>query len=136
MSTTTTTTTTTDYLNTRQAARDQANAEWVALNADVPSFVHNRLTEAAEWISNLQESHSELQAEYSGEVARYGDAWPGAQIQLADMQAGIAQADAAYDEVEAVAVAEFGYVPYASFVPARTEEIYAELTADWAPEPF
>jgi hypothetical protein len=127
--------TTTDYLNTRNEARNRANAEWVALNAAVPAWVHNRLNEEGEHISNLQESLAETHAEYEGEVARYGDAWPGAQQDLHNLQESLADAEARWDEVVADAVVA-GYTPYGDFVPARMEEIYAELTADWAPEPF
>jgi hypothetical protein len=127
--------TTTDYLNTRWEAQRRANAEWIALNAAAPAWVHNRINAEAERIDNLQESLADTYAEYRGEVARYGDAWPGAHAQLDDMEDAIADAEARYDEVVADAVA-FGYTPYGDFVPARTWEIYSELTADWAPEPF
>lgn len=41
-------------------------------------------------------SFYEVEAQYLGEIALYGDAWPGAAIQVAEGRAQIAAADAEY----------------------------------------
>lgn len=50
----------------------------------------------AEIVDGATEGFGELSAEYRGEVARFGDAWPGAAIQVRDAEAAIARAEATY----------------------------------------
>lgn len=60
----------------------------------------------------LHEAFGELYAEYRGEIARYGDAWPGSAAQ-------VAAGHAALDEVDRVAALVRAIEPpYGCHVPA------------------
>jgi hypothetical protein len=48
-------------------------------------------------VSCAHESLGDIEAEYRGEVARFGDAWPGAADQLARTREGARKAEADYE---------------------------------------
>lgn len=52
------------------------------------------IDELAEDVRNGAEAYAEIYAEYRGEIARFGDAWPGSAIQIANGHRAQAAAEA------------------------------------------
>lgn len=49
--------------------------------------------ELVEYIDDGWEQYGELLAEYRGECARYGDAWPGAALEVAGFRQGLEESE-------------------------------------------
>lgn len=59
--------------------------------SEVERFVLGRLARDTEWAA---ESYSEIYAEYRGEIARFGDAWPGSAEQVRNCSLALVAAEA------------------------------------------
>lgn len=51
-----------------------------------PPLASGTYADLAECVDFVAESYGDMRAEHRGEVARFGDSWPGAQLQLASMR--------------------------------------------------
>jgi hypothetical protein len=107
----------------------RADAIWTARNVGIDPALFAAYDEACEAAQDIAEAAAEYEAEYRGEVARFGDAWPGAAIVVANATAHLRAANERA-AVAAQAIRAAGGMTYGDAWILAEAEARAAVAAD------